>query len=597
MLRELSIENFALIESLRLPLAEGFTVLTGETGAGKSIIIDALSALLGEHTTAEAIRAGEKRARVEGVFDVADRADLQALLQEAGLEAEDGLLLMARQIEEGRSYYYVGGRAATRSLVRALGERLVDIHGQHEHQTLIHEVNHLDFLDTFGGSALAPAKAAWETAWEEYQRLREERERLLAAERDRAQRVDLLSFQVQELTEAGLDPETDEALPLEHRRLAHAERLREAVEEVLQCLEGDWGESRGAAETTAAATAALRAAAKFDDTLLPLLEELAAAESMLRETARSLHGYAAGLEADPRRLAQVEQRLAVLDRLRRKYGDTVAEMIAYRERAERELAELQGLDDRRQEIEAELNSARETAGRAAEALSAARRKQAKALEKAMIQEIRRLGMQQGRFAVEFEREPEAGGLPGADGECYAAGPRGVDRVRFLLSANAGEPLRPLSNVASGGELSRLMLAFKSVCAPATQVSTLVFDEIDVGIGGVTAHAVAEKLAQVGASAQVLCVTHLPQIASLADRHVYVSKAVQGSRTVISARTLNEQERVRDLARMMGAREGQEKALRLAEEMLARAREEREALRASSCARAAHDTRPGLGQVK
>ncbi len=578
MLRELSIENFALIDRLHLTLGGGFTVLTGETGAGKSIIIDALNALLGEQAGAESIRAGESRARVEGVFDVSGREDVRAALEEAGVEAEEGLLLLARRIEEGRSYYYAGGHACTRGLVRELGERLVDIHGQHQHQTLIHEPTHLDFLDAFGGAALAPVRQAWEQAWDQLEQLREELHRLRAAERDRAQRLDLLAFQVQELEEAALDLERDTALPAEHRKLANAERLRETVEEVLQYLEGDWGAGQGAAESLAAASLALRSAVRLDESLLPLSEELAGVETVVREVGRSLRDYAAGLDSDPRHLARTEERLALLERLRRKYGETVEEMLAYQERAVEELAELQSLDSRRAEIEAEVESARMAAGQAAEALSAARRKQAGALEKAMVKEIKRLGMEQGRFAVEFERELAPEGLPGAEGSRYAATVRGVDRVRFLLSANAGEPLRPLSAVASGGELSRLMLAFKSVCAPATAVSTLVFDEIDVGIGGVTAHAVGEKLAQVAGAAQVLCVTHLPQIASLAEHQIHVSKAVQDGRTVITARELSEEERVAELARMMGAREGQERALRHAEEMLNRARAEREGLR-------------------
>ena len=593
MLRELAISNFALIDTLRLPLGAGFTVLTGETGAGKSIIIDALSALLGEATGAESIRAGESRARVEGLFDLAGQPALLATLAEAGLEAEDGLLLLARRLEEGRSFYYAGGHSATRALVRDLGACLIDIHGQHEHQSLLHEQSHLDFLDAFGGAGVAPVREGWEQAWSAFQSLREELARLRAAERDRAQRIDLLAFQVQELQEASLDPERDGALPAEHRRLAHAERLRETVDEVLQTLEGEYGEGRGAAESTATAAAALRSAAKFDDSLLPLTAELDTCETVLRETARSLRDYAAGLEFDPRRLAQAEERLALLDRLRRKYGETVEEIIAYHARAAEELGELQSLDSRRTALEAELESARAASGSAAEILSAARRKQATALEKAMLREIRRLGMEQGRFAVEFSREPasESGGtgvspvspadsdaLPAADGKYYAASARGLDRVRFLLSANAGEPLRPLSAVASGGELSRLMLAFKSVCATAAPVPTLVFDEIDVGIGGLTAHAVAQKLAQVAASAQVLCVTHLPQIAALADQQIHVSKSVADGRTVITARQLTDEERITELARMMGAREDQEKALHHAEEMLTRAREEKAALR-------------------
>ncbi|HEY3398579.1 MAG TPA: DNA repair protein RecN [Armatimonadota bacterium] len=571
MLRELYIENFALVESLRLPLAAGFTALTGETGAGKSILIDALGALLGGPASAEYIRSGATAAWVEGLFDVAGRTDLEALLDEAGLEPEDGLLLIARKIEAGRSSYYVGGRTSTRTVVRSLGERLVDIHGQHEHQALIHEPSHLDFLDTFAGPTLQPVRLAWEQAWSCFRALQQERERLLAAERDRAQRLDLLSFQVQELEEAQLDLTADEALPAEHRRLAHAERLREIVEEALRNLEGDWGEGQGAAETTAAAQASLHEATRFDESLQPVIAELVTAETILREAARTLQGYASQLDFDPRRLAQAEERLTLLDRLRRKYGESLAEILAYGQRAEAELRDLQNLEDRRAQLDAELEKARAAAGAAAEALSQARQEQARALEAAMVAEMQPLGMEQGQFAVEFEREPDPEGLPAADGKRYAASARGLDQVRFLLSANAGEPLRPLSAVASGGELSRLMLAFKSLCAPATAVPTIVFDEIDVGIGGVTAHAVAEKLASVALQAQVLCVTHLAQIASLADQQVAVNKVVSGERTVIAAETLTGEQRVAELARMMGAREDQETARRHAEEMLARAK--------------------------
>ncbi len=578
MLRELSIENFALIERLRLETKGGLTVLTGETGAGKSIIVEALSALLGVHTTAEAIRSRAERARVEGVFDLSDQPEIQGILQEAGLADDEDLLILARQIATDRSHYYVNGHAATRTLVRKLGEHLVDLHGQHQHQTLLHKQSHLEFLDTFGSEKIAPARAAYRQAWEEFQRLQEELTRLREAERDRAQRMDLLNFQVQEIADANLSPQTDEALPAEHRRLAHAERLQQAAAEVLAALESDLGEGQGAAEATAAATEALRAVAKFDDLLLPLIEELQSAEIILREVARSLHGYVDGLEFDPRHLAQVEARLQLLDRLQRKYGESVEAILAYHEQAVRELVELEQLDLRLQEIEGELEQACTVAGKAAERLSAARRQQAKALEKAMIAAISKLGMEQGQFAVAIERQPDPSGLIGEHGARYAATVRGLDQVHFLLSANVGEPLRPLSQVASGGELSRLMLAFTSVCAQATAVPTLIFDEIDVGIGGVTAHAVAEKLAQVAQEAQVLCVTHLPQIASRADQHICVSKTTEGQRTVITAWPLAEEERVPELARMFGADTDHEQALRHAEEMLAEAREERKPLR-------------------
>ncbi|NLO73458.1 MAG: DNA repair protein RecN [candidate division WS1 bacterium] len=584
MLRELAVENFALIERLRLELGSGFTVLTGETGAGKSIIIDALGALLGEHVTGEAIRAGAGRARVEGVFDLSGHPQVRAALTAAALEDEDGVLLLARQITPERSQYYLNGRSATRTLVRQFGELLVDIHGQHEHQTLIHEASHLDFLDAFGQSGLGPKRAAYEEAWAHFHSLQQELADLRVAERDRGQRLDLLTFQAQEIAEARLDPAADGGLLAEHARLANAERLQEAVAEALAALEGEFGEQPGAAEALASANLALQAVLRFDADLEPLLGELQAAETVVREAARSLQGYAQALEFEPRKLAQVEERLALLDRLLRKYAtgpevspEQIQEILAFGQQAAEELAELEGLDLRLQEMEKALESAREQAGQAAEALSAARQKAARKLEQALVAEIRRLGMEQGAFAVEFQRRPDPEGLPDASGQRQAADARGFDQVRFLLSANAGEPLRPLSAVASGGELSRLMLALKSLCAAGT-VPTLVFDEIDVGIGGVTAHAVGAKLKRLAQTAQVLCVTHLPQIASTADHQVLVSKALQGEagaeqRTIISARSLAEGERAPELARMMGAAQDQEQALRHAEEMLRQAAED------------------------
>ena len=585
MLRELAVENFALIERLRLELGGGFTVLTGETGAGKSIIIDAFSALLGEAVTGDTIRAGNDRARLEGTFDLSAYPAAAAVLAESGLEAEDGLLLLARQITPDRSQYYLNGRAATRTQVRALGQLLVDIHGQHEHQTLIHEPSHLDFLDAFGQATIGPALAAYRAAWERLQGLRHELADLRAAERDRAQRADLLSFQAQEIAEAQLDPAVDGELAADHARLANAERLQEAVVEALLALQGEGEQGRGAEESLQVASLALQAVVRFDAELEPLLGELRTAETVLREAARSLSAYGDTVEFDPRKLARAEERLALLDRLVRKYGngtgvspEEIQEIVAFGAAANAELAELESLDLRLKEVEAALEIARGEAGEAAEQLSALRSKAAAKLQKALVAEIRRLGMERGEFEVELTRRPDPDGLPDATGARQAADARGIDQVRFLLSANAGEPVRPLSAVASGGELSRLMLALKSVCAAGT-VPTMVFDEIDVGIGGVTAHAVGRKLAQLAEIAQVLCVTHLAQIAGLADQQVLITKAVQAEgsaeeRTVITARVLSEAERAPELARMMGAREDQEQALRHAEEMLAEARKQK-----------------------
>lgn len=567
MLRELSVENLALIDSLSISFSAGFTVLTGETGAGKSIIIDALNAVLGERMGADAIREGQTRAAIEAVFDAADAPRALEALERAGLrDGDDTTVILSREIAGGRSTYRINRRVATLGVLQEIGRHLVDIHGQHEHQTLIHEENHLSFLDVFGGPEHLALRREFEAQYQRFVDAGQALSQLHLDERERAQRSDMLRFQVQEIEAAELSPDEEETLGAERLRLQHVERLREAVTAAHELLDGDRGEGITALAAAQTAAREVAAAAKLSPDLAEVAGELQSATAILGEVARSLAGYLHDLEADPDRLEQIEERLALISRLKRKYGDTVPQILAFGERCAQELAELENVESRAEQLRAQVEAARKAAGEAAVALSRSRRSLASRLAAAVVQELCGLGMPAAQFEVELGREEDPDGLP-AEGTRYRASRRGIDLGRFLFSANAGEALRPLSKVASGGELSRLMLVFKSICSRGAEIPTIVFDEVDAGIGGRVANAVAQRLAAVATAGQVLCVTHLPQIARLANHHIRVEKHVEGGRTVVRVQPLAGEDRVSEMARMLGAEESDQAARRHAEKLL------------------------------
>ncbi|NPV47944.1 MAG: DNA repair protein RecN [Armatimonadetes bacterium] len=559
MLTELTIRNFALIEELSLSLPPGFSVLTGETGAGKSIIIDALSAALGERVNAELVRGGAEAASVDAVFDVANNPRALAALQANGLaDGDDTVVVLTRQISAGRSPCRVNGRPVTLGVLQEISRHLVDIHGQHEHQALIHEENHLEFLDQSGSTEHRALRDAYEAAYQAYHDARVALDDLRARARDRAQRLDILRYQVQEIQEADLRAGEEEELLGERRRLQSVERLREWASQARRLLEGD-GDNPGAAAAVQEAAATVSRLVEIDGTLTDIGRELVGAANIVTEAESTLRHYEQDLEAEPERLEWIERRLDLFARLRRKYGDTLADVVSYGEAAAAELAELENAEDAEERLAAEVERTRQQAGAAGVRLSASRRQLAERLAQQVCQTVATLGMPAAQFVVQLDATEDPDGLPGADGRRLRAGRRGTDTCRFLLSANAGEEPRPLAKVASGGELSRLMLAFKSLCSRSAEIPTIVFDEIDVGIGGQTAHQIGARLKELAAHAQVLCVTHLPQIAGLADHQLAVEKVVVDGRTVVAARVLAPDERVEELARMLGAAEGDQAA--------------------------------------
>ncbi len=579
MLLNLRIENFALIDELEIDFGPGLIALTGETGAGKSIIVDALNAALGERVTSETIRGGADRAKVEATFDLADAPAARGAAERVEIDVEDDRVELSRTIASGRSYYRICGESSTMTDVREIGEHLADIHGQHEHQSLIHESSHRGFLDAFGGADHLELLERYAQTWGELREARQRRERLATDERTRAQRLDLLRYQVQEIDEAGLAPDEDEQLAAERGRLVHYEKLRDGLLEAWDALEGDG--APGAIEQLRLARHTAEELSEIDDELGPAATALVDAVEQAEDAARAMRRYLEAMQEDPERIDEVEARLNTIGGLKRKYGDTVREILQHREQAQAEIEELEGAEQSAAELEDRIKALDEEAGRRAEELSRSRRELARELSERVEEELQPLGMDRARFEVAVEADADEDGLPDAEGRRWAADSGGIDRVRFMLSANPGEPLKPLSSVGSGGELSRVMLVFKSICAAGSDVPTIVFDEVDANIGGRTALAVAEKLVQVSSWAQVLCITHLPQIACHADTQLSVSKSVEGDRTFVSLCELTGDERVSEIARMMGQSDTATAARENAGQMLAEAAQTRERVRGTS----------------
>jgi len=549
MLLTLAITNVAIIDRLEIEFGPGFNVLTGETGAGKSIVMDALGLILGDRANPELIRAGCEEAAVEALFDLAGRADLQAGLSEAGFPAGAELVLRRVVTRAGRSRAYVNSSLATLTQLQPLAEKLVAVCGQHEHQALLGREAHLPFVDRFGGHA-----AEFDTYRSGYALWRatgERLARLAAAERERAQRLDLLRFQVREIAEAQLRPEEEAELAAERLLLQHAERLDAAVSGSFETL---YGADGAVCERIGRVADDLAGLADIDPMLSPLAETLRQSLYTLEDVAAQLRSHLGRISHEPGRQAEVEERLALLGALKRKYGFSVAAILDLQTALAAELDELEHAEETRTLLEAEL-ARQELALRAAgTSLGQARQAAGERLSAAMQQELADLAMPGARFALQLTALPEPG-------------PTGLERGEFLLAPNRGEALLPLARIASGGELSRILLALKRVAPGSDQVPTLIFDEVDAGIGGVTATAVGTKLQAVSRSAQVLCVTHLPQVAAGADRHFLVAKQDRAGRTVTAVEVLAGEDRVVEMARMLGGAQVTERTLAHARELL------------------------------
>ena len=542
MLRELSITNFALIDELRVEFGPGLNVLTGETGAGKSIIIDALGLALGTRGEAEQIRTGAEEGRVEAAFDPDDE-EARRLLAEGGIEcpADEFLVVRRHLLREGKSKAYLNGRLTSAASLRSLAELLIEVHGQHQGALLTQPHRQRLLLDAYAG--LAGDVAAFRTLYSRRQALRVELDSLVAGEREKAQRLDLLQHQRGEIAAARLIEGEEEELIQERTILAHAEKLHAAAH---LGYEGLYGEEGSVAGRIAAILSRLREVQAIDPRLKEVVDACEAGIASVEDAAHQLRDYRERVAFDPERLEQVEARLHEIGKLKRKYGASIAEILKFAASAEEELQRLMSSEERGQELERELVSVEGLLQQQAAALTEKRAAAAGRLAGAVRQELQALKMDKAAFAVLVKPRQGSAGV--------RLEPSGADEVEFLIAPNPGEELKPLSRIASGGELSRVMLAVKAILAASDRIPTLIFDEVDVGVGGGMAEVVGQKLWTIARQRQVLSITHLPQIAALADRHLAISKRVKGTRSETAVRALEGDERVREIARMLGAKE-------------------------------------------
>ena len=562
MLRELRIRNLAVIEEVVVPFAPGLNVLTGETGAGKSIVVDAILLVIGARAQPDLIRSGQECAVVEALFEVDRSGPVAASLDEAGHGLEDGQLLIKRELwRSGRHRVFVNDSTATVGLLERLGDLLVELHGQHEHQRLMEPGRQLELLDRFAECVPRRERVgALVRRWEEARRsLAELREGLAAS----ARQEELYRFQLSEIDAARLRDGEEEELRAERNRLQHAERILHGLQEVMDLLHE---EDRSAGARLSRSVTLLEGLSRLDPQALAPVEGLEAALVQVEDAVAKVRGLRDRAVADPERLSEIEARLDALAKLKRKYGESEGAILAYRQGIAEALGRIESQDALLADRDRELEALAETAGEEARELSATRERAAQRLERQIQKEMRGLGMPECRFRIALHREPAgAGDLGCRDG--WRLGPRGAEAAEFLLSANPGEDLRPLGKVISGGELSRAMLAVKTILAAADETPTLVFDEVDAGIGGRVADVVGQRLRQTAAGRQVLCVTHLAPIAVHATHHLLVEKRIAKGSTRTSVTPLPDGARIEELARMLGGERVTDASRRHARELL------------------------------
>lgn len=559
MLTNLQVRDFAIVDQIDVAFEAGMTVLTGETGAGKSILVDALGLVLGERGSAQLVRDGAKRAEFTAEFDVSSVAAAQAWLEEQALDVDDDCLLRRVISADGRSRAFINGNSVPLSQLKSLGELLLDIHGQHFHQSLGHRFIQRDLLDHFGG--LLEKRAATENSFAVWKATADRLRQLTDAESDRASRLDLLSFQLQEVDGLALADEEVAELHAERQKLQNCGRLADGIGGALQSLfEND---TANANSLVADAIKAIDPLLDYDTTLEPVLEMLNSASVQVSEAAESLRRYSDTIDMDPRRRDWVEERLDTIQTVSRKHRVAANELPAMAEKLRHEHDELSRAEERGRELEQQTEAAKTEFLKLAKKLSSERRKVAAKFASAVTDAMKGLGMPGGVFEVSIT------GLDDTSARAW-----GIDEIDFLISANPGQAPQPLAKIASGGELSRMSLAIQVIASDGSAIPTMVFDEVDSGVGGGVAEMVGRRLQELGASRQVLCVTHLPQVASLSDRHYRVSKVTDGTSTRTRLHVLNKDERVQELARMLGGVEITQKTLAHAAEMLAGAPKKR-----------------------
>jgi DNA repair protein RecN (Recombination protein N) len=543
LLQELSIKNFAIIDTLSLSFEEGLTVLSGETGAGKSIIIDAIHLLVGGRGSAEYVRHGEKKAEIEGLFILDD--DSHPCHEKAssfGIEIEEGMIVLRREISNnGKSVCRVNGKLVTIAIMREIGGSLIDIHGQHEHQELMNEHLHLSLLDQFGGNEIDVNTASYREVYKEYSTLYKQLTRLNENDKEMAHRLDLITFQLKEIQEADLKLNEDEELIEEKRKLMNFERLYESLQTSYNSIQG---EGKGL-DWTGLAMSHLETAADLDHQFQKTLEAVSNAFYVLEDAVHQIRGNLDQLEFEPDRLDLIETRLNEINGLKRKYGSSVEEILAYSSKIEEEIETILNKDSHVEELQNKLQSLEKDLIVEAKILTQSRKKWAKKLTVSIHEQLKQLYMDKTKFEVRFNEKNKE--KPFSFSQFKKDG---WDHVEFYISTNPGEPLKPLSRVASGGELSRIMLALKTIFSKHQGITSIIFDEVDTGVSGRVAQAIAEKIYQVATHSQVMCISHLPQVAAMADSHLFISKRLIKGRTSTSVKRLEEQEKVSEISRMI-----------------------------------------------
>ena len=542
MLTELSIRNFAIIDALSISLEKGLTVLTGETGAGKSIIIDAIHLLVGGRGSAEFIRHGESKAEIEGLFIIdEEKHPVFEKMQEIGIDITDGMVVLRRDIAlSGKSACRVNGKLVTIAILREIGRTLIDIHGQHEHQELMDERLHLPLLDQFGGEKIVQALSEYQRLYKDYDYAVKQLKKLSQNEQQMVHRLDLIQFQHDEIESAELVLGEDDSLTEEKKKINNFERLHESLQTGYQSLTG---EQRGL-DWLSLAMNNLEEAAELDESTKGISESISNSYFIIEDAVSLIRDQLDSLEYDPERLDLIESRLNEINQLKRKYGKTIEEIVEYGSMIEEEIETLQNRETHIVKLEAQIKSIRSDLLVEAKNLSELRQTYAKQLTDHIQKELQELYMEKTIFEAHFHKT--AFTFTDAD----EVGKNGLDSMEFYLSTNPGEPLKPLSKIASGGELSRIMLALKSIFSKHQGITSIIFDEVDTGVSGRVAQAIAEKIHQVASGSQVLCISHLPQVAAMADIHLFIAKNIKDGRTNTSVKSLNEEDKIKEIGRMI-----------------------------------------------
>ncbi|MCO7126598.1 DNA repair protein RecN [Sporolactobacillus shoreicorticis] len=558
MLAELQIINFAIIDKLNVSFNNGLTVFTGETGAGKSIIIDAIALLAGGRGSAEYVRHGAQKAELEALFDIEDQKAFSHLLDHMGMDRTDGQIILRREISRtGKSVCRINGKLVTLSILQQFGERLVDIHGQHEHQQLLDSSNHISFVDQFGGSAIAKLKHAYSDDYKHVAKLVEECSKYNRDEKETAQRIDLLQYQIGEIESAELKSGEEDRILEEKRKLMNFEKVFHALKAGYQALGGE----NAGLDMLRLASGSLDSIRDLDPELAHFSDSVSNCYYLLEEQTSTMRAYLEQMEYNPERLDAIEARLNEIHFLKRKYGNTVEEILSYYEQIKKELNELnsrdQNFDALNEELKAGLSSLREKAVQ----LSTARKKTSGKLAQAINREFKDLCMEHALIEIHIQMNSSLESFAGFDSN-------GIDQVSFYITTNPGEPFKPLAKIASGGELSRIMLAIKTVFKKIIGSATIIFDEIDTGVSGKAAQAMAEKISSLAQNAQVFCITHLPQVAAMADRHVLIEKyTTKDNRTGTHVKTLSKPDQVREISRMISGSQMTDLSRRHAKELI------------------------------